>query len=164
MTLVPMTWRGATGGTRRERRLRRLSFLLCREFKKKSAEAAHLSLPNWFMLVGVHKAVVEKRTWPRCLLLMRTRVHAQKKTKSSLMVGGVAISSVERFRRSAPASWCFCRHFCQSWVNALQPGGSCLHVQASDDHMSPGKWRTSCTANVASFPWITYRLYELIRI
>lgn len=35
MTLVPMTWRGATGGTRRERRLRRLSFLLCRELKKK---------------------------------------------------------------------------------------------------------------------------------
>lgn len=42
MTLVPMTWRGATGGTRRERRLRRLSFLLCRELKKKKALRLHI--------------------------------------------------------------------------------------------------------------------------
>lgn len=51
------------GGTRRERRLQHLSFLLHRVLKKKKrAEAAHLSLPNWFMLVHVHKAAVEKNT------------------------------------------------------------------------------------------------------
>lgn len=44
-------------------------FSSVQSIKKKRAEAAHLSLPNWFMLVHVHKAVVKKRTGPRCLSL-----------------------------------------------------------------------------------------------
>lgn len=170
MTLVPVTWRGATGGTRRERRLQRRSFLLCRVLKKKNELRLHICHCQtgscWFTftkpwlksargLVAYRQRSTTDQSKPRCLLAWRSRLLLMERVPPISM--GLTPASLYLCRfMSEFMSWC--------WANALQPGGWCLHVQASDDHMSPGKWRTSCTTNVASFPWITYRLYELIMI